>query len=37
MKKKTLTLNVSKQWFDMIVTGEKTEVRLMAMEISDSL
>lgn len=25
MKKKTLTLNVSKQWFDMIVTGEKTE------------
>ena len=25
MKKKTLTLNVSKQWFDMIVAGEKTE------------
>ena len=24
-KKKVLTLNVSKQWFDMIVTGEKTE------------
>ena len=25
MEKKILTLNVSKQWFDMIVTGEKTE------------
>jgi hypothetical protein len=25
MEKKVLTLNVSKQWFDMIVTGEKTE------------
>ena len=25
MKKKILTLNVSKQWFDMIVSGEKTE------------
>lgn len=25
MKKKVLTLNVSKQWFDMIVTSEKTE------------
>lgn len=25
MKKKILTLNVSKQWFNMIVTGEKTE------------
>ena len=24
-KKKVLTLNVSKQWFDMIVAGEKTE------------
>ena len=24
-KKKVLTLTVSKQWFDMIVTGEKTE------------
>ena len=25
MEKKVLTLTVSKQWFDMIVTGEKTE------------
>ena len=25
MKKNVLTLTVSKQWFDMIVTGEKTE------------
>lgn len=25
MKKKVLTLTVSKQWFDMIVAGEKTE------------
>ena len=25
MEKKILTLNVSKQWFDMIVAGEKTE------------
>ena len=25
MEKKVLTLNVSKQWFDMIVAGEKTE------------
>lgn len=25
MEKKILTLNVSKQWFDMIVSGEKTE------------
>lgn len=25
MKKKILTLTVSKQWFDMIVAGEKTE------------
>lgn len=25
MKKKILTLTVSKQWFDMIVSGEKTE------------
>lgn len=25
MKKNVLTLNVSKQWFDMIVSGEKTE------------
>lgn len=25
MKKKVLTLTISKQWFDMIVTGEKTE------------
>lgn len=25
MEKKILTLNVSKQWFNMIVTGEKTE------------
>ena len=25
MEKKILTLTVSKQWFDMIVTGEKTE------------
>lgn len=25
MEKKTLTLNVCKQWFDMIVAGEKTE------------
>lgn len=25
MKKKILTLIVSKQWFDMILTGEKTE------------
>ena len=24
-KKKVLTLTVSKQWFDMIVVGEKTE------------
>ena len=25
MEKKVLTLTVSKQWFDMIVSGEKTE------------
>lgn len=25
MKKKVLTITVSKQWFDMIVAGEKTE------------
>lgn len=25
MKKKILTLTVSKQWFDMIAAGEKTE------------
>ena len=25
MKKKVLTLTISKQWFDMIVAGEKTE------------
>ena len=25
MEKKILTLTVSKQWFDMIVAGEKTE------------
>lgn len=25
MEKKILTLNVSKQWFDMIVAGERTE------------
>ena len=25
MKKKVLTLTVSKQWFDMIVANEKTE------------
>ena len=25
MKKKVLTLTVSKQWFDMILAGEKTE------------
>ena len=25
MKKKVLTLTVSKQWFDMIVAGEKKE------------
>ena len=25
MEKKILTITVSKQWFDMIVTGEKTE------------
>lgn len=25
MEKKILTLNVSKQWFDMIVAGQKTE------------
>lgn len=25
MEKKTLTLNVCKQWFDMIVSGEKNE------------
>lgn len=25
MKKKVLTLTISKQWFDMILSGEKTE------------
>ena len=25
MEKKVLTLTVSKQWFDMIAAGEKTE------------
>lgn len=25
MEKKVLTLTVSKEWFDMIVAGEKTE------------
>ena len=25
MKKKVLTLTISKQWFDMVVAGEKTE------------
>lgn len=25
MKKKVLTLTISKKWFDMILSGEKTE------------
>ena len=29
MEKKVLTLTVSKQWFDMILAGEKTEVYRM--------